>query len=156
MKEGRACSVKWDFPDLCFDWSCLCGLKKYSQPKSWELCFIWQEFLGLQAWGAASQVTLRELLRSSEEVRGELGYIGVLQQGAGSRNIKRLLLIKENQISGVKEFSAFLCTGRCKSLGSLKSFLWNAPQLSGASILCFYILSFLGAHHREWLQLDGC
>ena len=58
-----------------------------------------------------------------------------------------------------EEFSAFLCMGRCKSLGSLKSFLWYAPQLSGASILCFHFLSFLRAHHREWLQscqlLDG-
>ena len=54
---------------------------------------------------------------------GEPGYIGVLQQRAGSRNIKRLLLIKENQISQVKEFSTFLCMGRWKSLGSLKSFL---------------------------------
>ena len=36
---------------------------------------------------------------------------------------KRLLLIKDNQISQVKKFSAFLCMGRCKSLGSLKSSL---------------------------------
>ena len=35
---------------------------------------------------------------------------------------------------------------RCKSLCSLKSFLSYAPQLSGVSILCFYILSFLKAH----------
>ena len=48
---------------------------------------------------------------------------GVLQQRAGSQNIKSLLVIKENQISQVKEFSTFLCMGRCKSLGSLKSFL---------------------------------
>ena len=34
--------------------------------------------------------------------------------------------MKENQISQVKEFSAFLGMGRCKSLGSLKSFLWYA------------------------------
>ena len=27
-----------------------------------ELCFIWWEFLGLQAWQTASQVILRELL----------------------------------------------------------------------------------------------
>ena len=40
--------------------------------------------------------------------------------------------------------------GRCKSLGSLKSFLCYAPQLSGAS---FHILSFLRAH---WLTLEGC
>ena len=37
-------------------------LKKYSQPKSWELCFIQWEFLGLQARKGASQVTLKELL----------------------------------------------------------------------------------------------
>ena len=42
---------------------------------------------------------------------------------AGSQNVKRLSLIKENQISQIKEFSAFLCMERCKSLGSLKSFL---------------------------------
>ena len=66
--------------------------KKYPQPKSWELCFIPWEFLGLQAQEAASQVTLRELLWGSN---GGVGYIGVLQQRSGSRN-KRLLLIKEN------------------------------------------------------------
>ena len=32
----------------------------------------------------------------------------------------------------VKEFS-ILCTGRCKPLGSLNSFLSYAPQLSGAN-----------------------
>ena len=53
-----------------------------------------------------------------------------LQQRPGSQNIKRLLLIKENQLSQFKEFSAFLCMERCKSMGSLKSFLWYAPQLS--------------------------
>ena len=42
--------------------------------------------------------------------------------------------------------------GRCKSLGSLKSFLSYASQLSGDSILCFPHLEFLSAHHREWLQ----
>ena len=39
----------------------------------------------------------------------EPGYIEVLQQRAGSLNIKRLLAKKENQISQVKEFRAFLC-----------------------------------------------
>ena len=43
------------------------------------------------------------------------------------------------------------CMGRCKSPGSLKSFLWYAPQLSGACILCFHILRFLRAHRRRWL-----
>ena len=82
------------------------------------------------------------------------------------------------QISQVKEFSAFLCTRRSKSLGSLKSFLLCAPHLSRAST-CFHILSFLsvgltvGSGCREmaarqkgfsflsalgaqWLMLVGC
>ena len=138
-------------------------------------------------------------------------------------------IIEESQKSQIKEFSAFLCMGRCKILGSVKLFLWSALQLSGASILCFqaslmvrtvknqpemqdtwvgslgwedplekgmaahsnilaweipwteapgdynpwdhrvkqdwatfthilcfYILSFLRVHLREWLQSDGC
>ena len=87
---------------------------------------------------------------------GKPDFIELLQQRTGSPNFKRLLLIKENQISQIKEFSTFLCMGRCKSLGSLKSFPWSAPLLSGAGVLCFHILSFLGAHPREWLQSDGC
>ena len=50
-------------------------------------------------------------------------YTEVLQQRADSLNIKTVWLIKENQISQVKEFSAFLCMGGCGSLGPLKSFL---------------------------------
>ena len=78
----------------------------------------------------------------------------LLQQRA-DRNIKRLLLIKENQITQGKEFNTFLFTGRCKSLGSQKSFLWYASQLPGASILYFHFLSFLRSKHREWLQSDS-
>ena len=60
---------------------------------------------------------------SEEARRGARLYIlkEVLQQRAGSLNVKKLLF-KENQVSQVKGFSAFLCTGRCKSLDSLKSF----------------------------------
>ena len=57
----------------------------------------------LQAWEIASQVTLRELLWRRQE--DEPGYIEVLQQRAGSLNIERLLLIRENQMTQVKEFS---------------------------------------------------
>lgn len=59
----------------------------------------------------------------SEEVRGEPGYVGVLQQRPCNHKIKRFLFVKENQTSLVKEFSPFLCMGRCKSLDSRKSFL---------------------------------
>ena len=57
---------------------------------------------------AASQLPRENF---SEEVRGEPGYIGVWQQRAGSQTVKRLLLIKENQIS--QGFNACLNMGRC-------------------------------------------
>jgi len=59
---------------------------------------------------------------------------------------------EENQTSPVNEFSTFLCMGRCKSLGSLKSFLGFAPWLSRASILLFSILKPFRLHH--WGQLQ--
>ena len=43
----------------------------------------------------------------------------------------------------LQEFDTFLCIGRCKCQGSLKSLLGYAPQLSGASILFFLILSLI-------------
>ena len=52
---------------------------------------------------------------------GGVGDTGVLQQRAGSLNIKRLLLIKGNQTSQVKDFGASLRVGRGQGLGSLKS-----------------------------------
>ena len=56
-------------------------------------------------------------------------------------NIKRWLSVKENQITQVKEFSAFLCMGRWKTLDSLKSSLcWCISALWG-SVSCFHILS---------------
>ena len=80
-----------------------CGLKGYSQPESWEFCFIWQE-----AWVSASQVTLRELHEGGEGCVCAMLYRN-LEQRAGSLNFKRLFLIKEKQIFQVKEFSSFLC-----------------------------------------------
>jgi len=62
----------------------------------------------------------RTVLRRQRE---EPDHTEVLQQRAGNLNVKRLLLIKENQIFQVKEFSVFLCMGRWKILGSMKSFL---------------------------------
>lgn len=51
------------------------NLKKYAQPESWELRFLWQEFLGPQAWSIASQGTLRELFQ--EAAGGEPACIEV-------------------------------------------------------------------------------
>ena len=70
-------------------------------------------------------------------------------------------LIEENQITQAKEFGV-LCMGSyielesfwLKSLGSLKSFLWYAPQPSGVCIMCFLIPGLLRAGCSSWL-LDG-
>ena len=118
--------------------------EKNAQPKSWELCFIRPTCWGLKP---------RSSLSDSSE--------GLLWRGKGEARIcrsfatktwysKRLLLIKENQTSQVNEFSAFLCTGRCKILGSLKSFLWYAPQLSKASISLFPSQVPLGLSVGGW------
>ena len=125
--------------------SSVCGI---SQAR--KLCFLQWEFLALQAWEMAFQVTLRE-----KRWRNELGYIEVYS----STNTRRLfkseskrLLMKENQIAQLKKFSTFLCMGRCRSLGSLKSFLCS-PQLCWGrwAVSCFHILSFLRAHCGAWL-----
>ena len=80
----------------------------------------------------------------------EPGYTEVLHQRADSLNVKRLLLKKTRLPQRVGHFSLY-----GKRLGSLNSFLWYAPPLSGASILCFPILHFLRAQCGEWLQSDG-
>ena len=93
---------------------------------------------------STASVSERTALRRRGEEPGYRNFATI------SLNVKRLLLIKENQISQVKEFSTFLYMGRCRSLGSLKSFLGYAPQLSEARILCFHILSSLKAHGSCW------
>ena len=59
---------------------------------------------------------------------------------------------KENHTSQITEFSTSPWRGRCKSLGSLKSFLWSTSQPSGASIWCSPILSPLRVHRWRWLK----
>ena len=64
-------------------------------------------------------------------------YMSFCNKESGNWNIKRCWLKKTRHLK-FKEFSAFLCIGRCKSLGSLKSFLWHTAPLSGASIHTFW------------------
>ena len=79
-----------------------------------------------------------------KEVRERSQVIQCLQQRAGSLNIKWLLLIKENQIFQVKEFSTFLCMGRCKSrLTEIIPFICTSA--SGASIQGLHTRSFLSS-----------
>ena len=60
------------------------------------------------------------------------------------------LLLKKARY--LKEFSAFLCMRRCKSLGSLRSLFWYAPQLWGASILFSHPVSSSCSIH----SVSGC
>ena len=100
-----------------------------------------------------SQPALRD---GSKEVKEESGYIGVLQQRPGSQNIKRLLLIKENQTSQVNDFTVFLCLGRLRVWAH-----WNHSfdVHLRASILFFSILHPLSVDiwvgYGGW-GLDGC
>ena len=100
-------------------------LEKNAQTKRWEFCFIWWIFWRLETWEPG-------LWNHSEGLIEWEGQPGCNQRRPGSQNIRRVLLKKTRHL---KEISAFLCMGGCKSLGSLKSFLWYACQLSGASIL---------------------
>ena len=77
---------------------------------------------------------------------GKWGHIEVLPKRVDSMNLKRLLLIKENKISQIKKFRAFLCMGRCKNLGALKPFLSYTSQLCGAGIMHFFTLSSPPSH----------
>ena len=71
---------------------------------------------GRQNWGLKRRIQPQRALRDwSLEVWEEPGYRGVFPQRPGSQNIKRLLLIKENQTSQFSEFSPFLRMGRRKS-----------------------------------------
>ena len=58
-------------------------------------------------------VPLRDVCKEARW--GEPGYTGAFATKIRYCNFKRLLLIKENQVSQVKEFNTSLCIGRCKS-----------------------------------------
>ena len=76
---------------------------------------------------AGISVALRKLFQMRQ---GKSGYIQVCNKG--SRQSK-------HQRSGIKQFS-ILCMGRWKPLGSPKSFLSYAPELSGANPVSLFIL----------------
>ena len=67
----------------------------------------------------------------------EPGYTEVLQQMADRLNIETLLLIKEDHICKLRNLELIQHMGRCKSLGSLKSFI--GPHLSGGQYPVLFI-----------------
>ena len=67
----------------------------------------------------ASHITLQ---KCSQEGKGGARKYRRLCKNA-KESARQKITGKENQTSPVNEFGAFLCRGRYKSLGSLKSFL---------------------------------
>ena len=82
----------------------------------------------------------------------EPGYIEVCNRGQVIWMPKVFLWTKENQISQIKEFSAFLCMRRWL----LKSVLSYASQLSGPSAWWFSQPELPWVCWREWLQSNDC
>ena len=75
----------------------------YSQPISRELFYLVEIFRTSSLGGSISNNPERTEI-CSEEVHRKLGHIQVLQQKLGNQEHQRLLLMKENQISQIKEF----------------------------------------------------
>ena len=122
---------------------CSRRLKRWSQPRNWELCFLWWGFWEIQVWETGSQVTLRDLFQEWGWGWGRSQVIQKLAAGASSLNIKRWLWI--NQVSQVKEFSlAFLHMGRSQSLGLLNWFLSFASHYLGPAY-CDFIIHILNS-----------
>ena len=71
------------------------------------------------AWETASQIALRDC---SEEEREEPGYTGVFAEKKHLIRYEESTANHKNQTSQVDACRAFLCTGRCRSLVSLKLF----------------------------------
>ena len=124
-----------------------CWLWKYSQPKSWELYALFSRNFRTSSPGdsIASNPERTTLRRWREEP----GY-EVLQQKAGS-----LLLINKTKYPKLRNLAIFYVW---EDAGGLA--YWNHSSDMHLSYLgpvfCFQVLSFLSAHHREWLQSDGC
>ena len=121
--------------------------KKKAQPKRWELCFIWpkktQDFRPEDSFSDSSE--------------------GLLQTNKGAAKIyrsfatkarypeHRKFTIKRNQISQVKEFSAFLHMGNVRVLAQWNhSFDMHLDYLGVVS--CFFsILNSLRMQSWGWL-----
>ena len=115
-----------------------------------RVLFIWWKFLELQAQEKASPGRTVSL-----EVEGAIRLHRSLQQGTVSLNNKRLLLIKENQISQIKEFSVLLYMERAN--------IW-APWIHSFHLNLSYVVpnpaswlfTSLIPHIEWWDVADGC
>lgn len=96
-------------------------------------------------------------------MEGSRHYIYIRFCNKKQIEVQKIAVNLRKQISQVKESCALLYMRQCKSQDSLKSSLWYAPQLSGASLLCPLILSLhrtrgedgWRSHWRGWLLGGG-
>ena len=95
-----------------------------------------------QSLGDSISVALRKLLQGVKKGSQVLYnfFFCFLNKGSRQSKHQRLFLRKGTQISS-KKFSALLCMGKCKPLGSLNSLLSYAPQLSGAKSCGLFFLT---------------
>ena len=94
------------------------------------------------------------LRECAEKVRGGDGgrtSMGFCNRRPGGQNIQSL----EKHVSQVNEIKHLSMYGKMERLGSLKPFLWCAPRLPGARIVCLFILSFLGGTVRVPAAVDS-
>ena len=146
------------------NWS-RCRVKKYPQPKSWVVFYSAGIFRTSSLGGSTSSNPKRTAPRRRRE---EAGFREVLQQRLGSLNVKRYLLIKENQISQVKKFRTFPYMGfpgssAVKNLPAnqetrVRSLGWEDPlgkEVATHNIYLAWEISWtaeLGGLQSMWLQ----
>ena len=95
---GLTVTIGWSF---IFWQKALCW-KRFAQCESWELSFTCGR-RKTDSWQAMIQRALRNC--SKEEGEEELGYAEVWEQRVDNLNTKRLLLMKENQISQLRNLA---------------------------------------------------
>ena len=111
--------------------------------------------LGDSISGNPERTALRRRGHGGARRGEESGYTEVCNKGRVVWTSKVFLWIKKTRLSQKLRslvLSTFLCMGRFKCWGSLKSFLPQASQRSGASMLRFFTSWILQCSPREGLQ----
>ena len=126
-------------------------LKKYLQPKSWELCLIQREFFKL------GRQRFKWLWDSCSWRRGaEPGCMDISQERAGSLDVK--ILLKKTRYPKLKN-SDFSVYGKMQESGLSEISPLRCTSATWASDPCFPVLSLPGAHLRGgaavWWLLEG-
>lgn len=120
--------------------------KKKAQPKNWDRIYVL--FVRL-----AEPLSLEVSLLGASEglLLGDEEGFRIYRSFCNKNSEHQKVAVKENQTSQVNEFSTFLYMGRCKSLGSLKSFFdTHLHYLGPVSVFVFHLES-LQSERLRWL-----